>query len=91
MTTDAICVKYCCCSDGARKPVDAAISRLLGLSRTRAAGRFVPYFFYAPDGSIGIEQLDMRPEAGTDSWYDRPLREDRSLITPPYLYPVNGA
>ncbi|WP_330450242.1 cache domain-containing protein [Paracoccus marcusii] len=44
-----------------------------------------------PDGSIGIEQLDMRPEAGTDSWYDRPLREDRSLITPPYLYPVNGA
>lgn len=63
----------------------------LGSPYADAAGRFVPYFFYAPDGSIGIEQLDMRPEAGTDSWYDRPLREDRSLITPPYLYPVNGA
>lgn len=55
-----------------------------------ATGRFVPYFFYAPDGSIQVEQLDMRPEAGTDSWYDRPLRDDRSLITPPYLYAVNG-
>ncbi|WP_405401362.1 methyl-accepting chemotaxis protein [Paracoccus sp. Ld10] len=66
-------------------------SAFAGSPYADATGRFVPYFVYAADGSIQIEQLDMRPEAGTDSWYDRPLREDRSLITPPYLYPVNGA
>ncbi|WP_029031820.1 methyl-accepting chemotaxis protein [Salinarimonas rosea] len=54
------------------------------------AGRFVPYFFRAADGSLGVEKLIMTPEAGTEGWYDRPMRENRDLITPPYTYPVEG-
>lgn len=53
-------------------------------------GRFVPYFFYGNDGDIAMELLNMSPEAGTGEWYDRPIRENRTLITPPYLYPVLG-
>ena len=53
-------------------------------------GRFVPYFFYGASGEIEMELLDMSPEAGTEEWYDRPIRENRTLITPPYLYPVEG-
>ncbi|WP_208948161.1 methyl-accepting chemotaxis protein [Segnochrobactrum spirostomi] len=55
-----------------------------------ASGRFVPYFFHKPDGSVGVEKLVMTKEAGTESWYDRPVRENRALVTPPYIYPVNG-
>lgn len=55
-----------------------------------AAGRFVPYFFHKPDGSVDVEKLVMTKEAGTENWYDRPVRENRALVTPPYEYPVNG-
>ena len=65
-------------------------SAFIGHAYSDAAGRFVPYFYRTPDGAVAVEQLDMSPEAGTDSWYDRPMRENRSLITPPYLYAVNG-
>lgn len=54
------------------------------------AGRFVPYFFNAADGTVGVEKLIMTPEAGTEGWYDRPMRENRDLITAPYVYPVEG-
>ncbi|MTI09556.1 methyl-accepting chemotaxis protein [Curvivirga aplysinae] len=54
-----------------------------------ATGRYVPYFFNTATG-VGVEALDMSPEAGTGEWYDRPVRENRSLITPPYIYPVEG-
>ena len=68
---------------------DEAMS--IGHPYSDATGRFVPYFHYGPDKTVKMELLDMRPEAGTESWYDLPLREDRTLITPPYIYPVNGA
>lgn len=55
-----------------------------------STGRFVPYFFNKPDGSIGIEKLVMTKEAGTESWYDMPMAANRSLVTPPYNYPVDG-
>ncbi|MDQ0505069.1 methyl-accepting chemotaxis protein [Xanthobacter agilis] len=55
-----------------------------------ATGRFVPYFFHKPDGTVDVEKLVMTKEAGTESWYDKPVRENRSLVTPPYDYPVNG-
>lgn len=55
-----------------------------------ATGRFTPYFYYLPDGTITTELLDMSPEVGTEEWYDRPLRENRALITPPYQYPIDG-
>jgi len=53
-------------------------------------GRFVPYFFWTPERSIGIERLVMTKEAGIENWYEKPLREKQTLITPPYIYPVNG-
>lgn len=54
------------------------------------SGRFVPYFVLGPAGEITMELLDMSPEAGIEEWYDRPIRENRTLITPPYNYPVQG-
>ncbi|WCQ98340.1 methyl-accepting chemotaxis protein [Paracoccus aestuarii] len=62
----------------------------VGHQYSDAAGRFVPYFFYDPQVRIDVELLDMRPEAGTESWYDQPIRENRNLITPPYDYDVGG-
>lgn len=57
---------------------------------TDETGRFVPYFYFDANGQIAVEHLDMSPEAGTEGWYDRPIRENRTLITPPYVYPVDG-
>jgi methyl-accepting chemotaxis protein len=54
-----------------------------------ANGRFVPYFVKS-DGKLMVEKLIMTPEAGTESWYDLPLRENRDVLTAPYTYPVNG-
>jgi methyl-accepting chemotaxis protein len=50
-------------------------------------GRFVPYFFWTKDRKVAVEPLNMK---GAESWYDKPLRENRSQITPAYLYPVDG-
>jgi len=50
-------------------------------------GRFAPYFFWTKDGKVAVEPLNMK---GAESWYDKPLRENRSQITPAYVYPVNG-
>ncbi|GGE91388.1 methyl-accepting chemotaxis protein [Stappia taiwanensis] len=55
-----------------------------------ATGRFVPYFFFGPDRTVKVEQLVMTKEAGTEGWYDAPVRNNRSSITPPYTYPLNG-
>lgn len=55
-----------------------------------ATGRFVPYFFRAADGSIGFEKLVMTKEAGIEGWYDTPLKLDRTIMTAPYIYPVEG-
>jgi methyl-accepting chemotaxis protein len=52
-------------------------------------GRMVPYFA-RPSGPIIVEQLNMSPEAGTGSWYDLPLAENRNTLTPPYSYTVDG-
>ncbi len=54
------------------------------------SGRFAPYFFRAKDGTVGIDKLDMSPEAGTEEWYDKPLRLSHERITPPYTYPIEG-
>ncbi|AZS20325.1 MULTISPECIES: methyl-accepting chemotaxis protein [unclassified Caulobacter] len=54
------------------------------------SGRYVPYFFWTPDRTIGLEKLIMTAEGGIDGWYTKPLAENRDLITPPYVYPVNG-
>ncbi|MBC2858931.1 methyl-accepting chemotaxis protein [Stappia sp. 28M-7] len=55
-----------------------------------ANGRFVPYFYFGEDKKVAVEQLVMTKEAGTEGWYDMPVRENRSLLTPPYAYPIDG-
>jgi methyl-accepting chemotaxis protein len=69
--------------------LDGQDARHIGHAYSDATGRFVPYFTNSESG-LHTELLDMSPENGTDSWYDRPLRENRDLVTPPYAYPVNG-
>ena len=64
-------------------------SALIGQQYSDASGRYVPYFYNTSSG-VAVEILDMRPEAGTGEWYDRPVRENRSVLTPPYIYPVDG-
>ena len=55
-----------------------------------ASGRFVPYFYHDSKGNVVVENLVMTKEAGTEGWYDKPVRENRSLLTPPYTYPIDG-
>ena len=69
--------------------VDGLDEMFTGHAYSDATGRMVPYFTQA-DGKVSVEQLDMSPEAGTEGWYDLPMREDRTILTPPYTYPING-
>ncbi|WP_028880784.1 methyl-accepting chemotaxis protein [Terasakiella pusilla] len=62
---------------------------LIGNKYADATGRYVPYFYNTKDG-VAFEALDMSPEAGIDEWYLRPIKENREVVTPPYLYPVEG-
>ena len=55
-----------------------------------AEGRFVPYYYNKADGSIGIDPLIMTIEAGIEGWYLVPLQAGRTMLTPPYIYPVEG-
>ena len=41
-------------------------------------------------GTVGIEALVMTVEAGIQEWYLDPLQQNRSLLTAPYIYPVEG-
>jgi methyl-accepting chemotaxis protein len=54
------------------------------------AGRFVPYFYKTEAGGVDWEPLIMDESGDTDAWYDLPMREKRSTVTLPYVYPVNG-
>jgi methyl-accepting chemotaxis protein len=69
--------------------LDGNDAGFIGHQYSDATGRFVPYFTNQ-DGKVVVEQLDMSPEAGTEGWYDLPMREDRSVLVPPYAYDVNG-
>ncbi len=65
---------------------------LINNKYTDKTGRYVPYFHKSASGSgLTFEPLDMRPESGgIVEWYYRPINENRTVITPPFLYPVNG-
>ncbi len=54
------------------------------------AGRFVPYYFNKKDGTVGVDTLIMTIEAGIESWYLTPIKNNRTTLTPPYIYPVEG-
>jgi len=70
--------------------LDGRDAEFAGTEFGDAAGRFAPYFFNASDGSVGVETLDMSPEAGIEDWYMVPLRRNRERMVPPYIYPVEG-
>ncbi len=53
-------------------------------------GRYVPYYFNKADGTVGIEPLIMTVEAGIEGWYLAPLKNGRTTLVPPYIYPVEG-
>ena len=55
-----------------------------------AAGRYVPYYFNKADGTVGIEPLIMTVEAGIEGWYLTPLKNGRTTLVAPYIYPVEG-
>ncbi|MHA6689008.1 methyl-accepting chemotaxis protein [Devosia sp. A449] len=54
-----------------------------------ATGRFVPYFINQ-DGKIVVDKLDLSPQANNESWYQLPLAENRTVLTPPFAYEVDG-
>ena len=70
--------------------LDGQDAAFVGHEFSDANGRFVPYYFRTPDGKVGFERLVMTKDAGTENWYDTPLAQDRSLLTAPYIYPVEG-
>ncbi|WP_265502167.1 methyl-accepting chemotaxis protein [Paracoccus beibuensis] len=53
-------------------------------------GRFAPWFYIDTDGNVAVEVLDMSRPSDKLQWYERPLREEASTLTPPYTYPVEG-
>ena len=55
-----------------------------------ATGRYVPYYFNKADGTVGIESLIMTAEGGIEGWYLTPLKNNRTTLVPPYIYPVEG-
>jgi len=61
-----------------------------GIPGADATGRFVPYFFNKSDGTVAVEPLVMTVEAGIQEWYLDPIRLNRTLLTIPYLYPIEG-
>ncbi|MBB2203650.1 methyl-accepting chemotaxis protein [Gluconacetobacter takamatsuzukensis] len=71
--------------------LDGRDADFIGHRFSSPTGRFVPYFYLTPEGSVGVEKLVMTAEAGTGPWYDLPLHENRPVVTTPYYYPVNGA
>ncbi|MFM2043045.1 MAG: hypothetical protein RLY86_1621 [Pseudomonadota bacterium] len=61
----------------------------VGHGASDAQGRFVPYYYRSGDG-VGYEAMNMSDTAASDPWYQAPMRERRLVITPPYIYPVEG-
>jgi len=55
-----------------------------------ADGRFVPYYYNTADKGVAIVPLVMTIEAGIEGWYLNPLKAARSMLTPPYIYPVDN-
>lgn len=70
--------------------LDGKDSAHIGSPYSDKTGRYVPYFYHSPGGTVGVEQLDMSPTADTDAWYNLPLRENRERMVPPYIYPIEG-
>jgi len=55
-----------------------------------ATGRYVPYYFNKADGTVGVEPLIMTVEMGIEGWYLAPLKNNRTTLVAPYIYPIEG-
>ncbi|WP_414476010.1 methyl-accepting chemotaxis protein [Microvirga sp. M2] len=55
-----------------------------------ATGRFAPYFFWKSEHEVALEITSMADLAAIAEWYTKTLREDRTVITPAVVVPVNG-
>ena len=67
--------------------LDGNDAGFIGHPYSDASGRFVPYFTNQ-DGKVAVQTLDMATDNA--NWYDLPMAEDRSVLTPPYAYAING-
>ncbi|GAB3449316.1 methyl-accepting chemotaxis protein [Insolitispirillum peregrinum] len=51
------------------------------------------YLIYASRGANNAIALSVEPLTGAEAekgWYDRPIKEKQTIITPPYLYEIQG-
>lgn len=55
-----------------------------------ATGRFVPYMTRKSDGTLNFEALVDYEKEGAGDYYQLPKKSRKSVIIPPYTYPVNG-
>jgi methyl-accepting chemotaxis protein len=53
-------------------------------------GRFVPYYYNNAEKGVAIVPLVMTLEAGIQGWYLDPLQAGHTMLTAPYIYPVDG-
>ncbi|GAA0575073.1 methyl-accepting chemotaxis protein [Caenispirillum bisanense] len=57
---------------------------------TEGEGRYLLYAARAADGSVVLEPVPMTGDAAEEFWYRQPMRERRTVITPPYEFQVAG-
>ncbi|WP_176524973.1 methyl-accepting chemotaxis protein [Caenispirillum bisanense] len=57
---------------------------------TEGEGRYLLYAARAADGSVTVDPAPMTGDAAEEFWYRKPMRERRTVLTPPYTYNVAG-
>jgi methyl-accepting chemotaxis protein len=67
--------------------LDGNDAAAIGHAYSDATGRMLPYFTNQ-DGKVNMDLLDM---SDSSSWYELPMQENRTVLTPPYGYEINGA
>ncbi len=70
--------------------LDARDGEFIGHALSDSAGRLRARVLRRADGGIGIEKLDLAQQPGAALWYNKPLRDNRSTITPPYAAQIEG-
>ncbi|WP_366656902.1 methyl-accepting chemotaxis protein [Fodinicurvata sp. EGI_FJ10296] len=55
-----------------------------------ASGRLSTYVYRGSDGTLSTALLDFGPESGAEAWFDNPVNENRTVLTTPFTYSVDG-
>ncbi len=69
---------------------DGKDEQFKGQNPSDASGRFVPYLTRKNDGSINYEPLLDYDKEGVGDFYQLPKKLLKSVVIPPYKYPVDG-